>query len=151
MADGFDDIQDDHQTVLDLLERYAREADDAVARDACLAIAMHTAAEEIALYPHLRALGPGEDSPGEDGVQLADRAALDHAAISTQVARVLAAPPIDLREPMAHITDQVRAHIHFEDGELLPPLRAIVDADALHDALVAAKDAVRSRAGQPMF
>lgn len=153
MADGFDDIRRDHEKVLDLLERYDREPEDEIARAACLAIAMHTESEEMVLYPCLRTLGPGEDAASDrvDGVELADRAHLEHATVSTQVARVLAAPPVDLRDVMTEITEQIGAHIRFEEDELLPVLRPIVDPEALHEALGHARDAIRARAGEPMF
>jgi len=153
MPDGFEDIIEDHRKVLDLLERYEREPDDAVAREACIEIALHSEAEEMVLYPQLRRLGPGEEGQSElaDGVQLADRAELEHSTVGAQVARVLAAPPIDLREPMGQIADQIRAHVAFEERDLLPQLRPVIDADELHRALADAKDGIRSRAGEPMF
>lgn len=153
MPDGFDDIMEQHRIVLDLLDHYARDADDGVARKACTEIAMHTEAEEMTLYPHLRELGPGEDpsSGMPDGIQLADRAELDHATVGAQVARVLAAPPIDLRDAMAQITEQIREHIIFEERELLPRLRPLINAEELHESLTAARDTISSRAGEPMF
>lgn len=153
MSNGFDDIQRDHDQVLDLLERFERASDDALARAACARIALHTQVEEMVLYPYLRTLGPGEDAPSgvADGTELADRAELEHAIVSTNVARVLAAPPVDLGDLMVEITEEIEAHIGFEERDLLPVLRPIVDREALHEALVAARAAILARAGEPMF
>lgn len=153
MPDGFTDILSDHRNVLELLERYARHPDDAVAQQACREIALHAEVEELVLYPHARRLGPGEDPARgpADGIQLVERAELVDAAIATEVARVAATPPADLRPLMAQITEQVREHITFEENEMLPQLRAMVDAEALHTAIAEAKDTIRARAGEPMF
>ena len=153
MADGFDDITQDHREVARLLERYRTEGDEGAAREACQLLALHAHAEEVALYPHLKRLGSGESQQDgvSDGTQLAERAELEHADLGVQVARVLAAPPIDLTDAIGQIAELTAAHVAFEEGELLPKLRPVVDAEELHKSRTAAKDDVRSRAGEPMF
>lgn len=153
MADGFDDIIRDHRTVERMLEEYRAAPDDGLAREICTEVALHSEAEEMVLYPELRRLGSGEREPGGlvDGIALAERAELEHGDVDAQIARVLAAPPIDLREPMAQIGMQVLAHVAFEEAEILPRVRPFLDGDALHRNFTEAKDSIRGRAGTAMF
>lgn len=150
--DGFADIEDDHRRVLDLLDDYHDAPDDGLAHQICIEIALHARAEEVTLYGHLRALGSGESQDPDvvDGVELLQRALAEHGEVETQAARVLAAPPIDLTEVMAHIRRNLGAHVGFEEAEVLPRLRPLVDAEALHADFAAAKDEARS-AGTPHF
>ena len=143
MPDGFEDILEDHRTVGALLDRYESERDDATAHEACTELAIHTEIEERVLYPHLRDGLPGGD-------ELAERAELEHSSVSALIARVVAAPPIELADVMAQITEQVRSHIAFEEDELLPRLREQVDPDALAQDLAEAKRVVVSAEGEPL-
>ena len=143
MTDGFEDIMQDHRAVNRLLEQYEREADDGVAREACEELALHVEAEEMVLYPHVR-------DGSADGDELAERAELEHASVAALIARVFAAPPTDLSDVMAQITDQVRAHVQFEEADLLPRLRQRVDGDVLSREFAEAKHTVQAKNGQPL-
>jgi hypothetical protein len=144
MADGFQDLTDAHRAVSGLLEQFRETHDDATAREACTALAHHSQVEEIAVYPLVRDRVP-------DGGALAERAELEHGGVEAEVAHVMAAPPIDLADTMAHITEMVEAHVAFEEQELLPKLRTVVDAQELARGLAEAEEAVRTRAGEPLF
>jgi len=52
---------------------------------------------------------------------------------------------------MSQISELVAAHVAFEEQELLPKLRSVLDAGELHRALASAKDEVRTRDGEPLF
>lgn len=153
MRNGFDDILDDHRRLLDMLAEYRATHDDGLAHEICTEIALHARAEEETLYPRLRQLGSGEgpDPDVVDGIALVERALAEHADVETHAARVLGAPPADLTELMAHIDRHLTAHVRFEEAEVLPRLRPIIDAEALHDAFTGVKDAARSAAGAPRF
>ena len=149
---GFADIEDDHRRALDLLDDYHDAPNDGLAHQICIEIALHARAEEVTLYTHLRALGSGEqDADVVDGVELLQRALAEHGEVETQAARVLAAPPIDLTEVMAHIRRGLGAHVGFEEAEILPRLRPLVDPEALHADFAAAKEEARSARGTPLF
>jgi hemerythrin superfamily protein len=152
VADGFEDIIRDHRKFERMLAEYDADPQDARAHEICTEIAFHAEAEESVLYPALRRLGTGEqESDSVDGVALGERAELEHGEVKAQIAHVLATPPIDLRELMTHIGRQVSAHAAFEEAEIWPRLRALIDAGDLHDALIVAKGAIRARAGTPMY
>jgi hemerythrin superfamily protein len=153
MADGFEDIIDDHRAVTRLLAEFRTSREDALARQACEALALHAAAEEHALYPHVRRLGSGESEQGAvaNGVALAERAELEHAEIGTLTARVLAAPPPDLDEIMDRIAELVAEHVRFEEEDLLPRLRPVVDPDEVAQAFRRAEAAILGRQGTPLF
>jgi hemerythrin superfamily protein len=153
MADGFDEIIEDHRAVAHMLAEFRATGDDALALHACEDLALHAAAEERALYPLLRRLGSGETEQGavDDGVELVERAELEHAELGALTAWVLATPPPDLGEVMDRIGELVAEHVRFEEEELLPRLRPTVDAGELQQAFRDAKTAIRERAGTPLF
>jgi hypothetical protein len=151
--DGFADIEADHRRVLDLLDDYHDAPDDGLAHHICTELAVHARAEEVTLYVRLRELGSGESQDPDivDGMALLDRALAEHSEVETQVARVLAAPPVDLTEVMAHIRRGIGAHVGFEEAEILPRLRTLLDAETLHSDFAAAKEAARSARGAPLY
>ena len=156
MPDGYQTILDDHHRISDLLERYREAPDDALAHAACEAIARHARAEEELLYPAARQLGPGEPGteppPDEgDGTTLADRAELEHSVIGTLSAQILAAPPADLEGLMADLATKTVAHMAFEEEEILPRVRPLLDANELGVALAAFEESLGARSGEPMY
>ena len=157
MPDGFQTILDDHRRISDMLERYREAPDDGLAHAVCQAIARHARAEEELLYPVARQLGPGEPGtepppPNEgDGTTLADRAELEHSVIGTLSAQILAAPPADLEGLMTELASKTVAHMAFEEEEILPRVRPLLDANELGVALAALDESIGTRSGEPMY
>ena len=82
----------------------------------------------------------------DDGDDLADRAEAEHAAVRMLIARFYDAPPPDLTALVGEILELVRAHVEFEEREILPELRdAPIDAGALERRLRAADGEAPSR------
>jgi hemerythrin superfamily protein len=139
MADGFETLQQDHREVERLFEQYHQSPDDAVAREICSELALHTEVEEQVLYPALR-------ERVSDGAAMADRAYDEHALVSAHIARVYEAPPPDLRPIMGEIERDVKAHVEYEERELFPAMRAAgIDPAELHRSVEAAKGEAPSR------
>jgi hemerythrin superfamily protein len=139
MADGFEALKQDHREVERLFEQYRQSGDDAVAREICSELSIHTEVEEQVLYPALRERVP-------DGTAMADRADDEHALVRAHIARVYEAPPPDLRPIVADIERDVKAHVEYEEHELFPAMRAAgVDAEELHRSVEAAKGEAPSR------
>jgi hemerythrin superfamily protein len=139
MADGFEALQQDHREVERLFEQYHRSADDAVAREICSELSLHTEVEEQVLYPELRTRVSDADA-------MAERAYDEHALVTAHIARVYEAPPPDLRTIMSEIERDVKAHVEYEERELFPAMRAAgVDAEELHRWVEAAKGEAPSR------
>jgi hemerythrin superfamily protein len=139
VADGFALLQDQHREIERLFDRYAQTADDAVAREVCDLVTLHSQTEEQALYPELRRIV-------DDGDDLADRAEAEHGAIRTLVARVYDSPPDDLRPLIDELAREVARHVQFEESRIFPDMREVgVDADALARRLHAAAGEASSR------
>ncbi|HZP29562.1 MAG TPA: hemerythrin domain-containing protein [Acidimicrobiia bacterium] len=139
MPDGYETLQQDHREVERLFEKYRSAKDDAIAREICAALTLHTEVEEQVVYPLLREQVP-------NGATLSVRATDEHGLVSSHIARVYEAPPPDLGGIMRDIERDVQVHVAFEEQELFPAMRrAGVDAGELHDRVEAAKGEAPSR------
>jgi hemerythrin superfamily protein len=131
-------LEDDHQTVDDLLDQYDELTDDAdkkrVATQICLALKVHTQIEEEIFYPAAR------EATGD--ADLLDEAAVEHAGAKNLIAEIEAMQP---GQPLydAKVTvlgEQVRHHVEEEEEELFPEVRATkLDLDKLGAKLAARK------------
>ena len=141
--DGFELLEREHREVEERFERYASAPDDAIARDICERLALHTDIEERALYPALRRFVDGGDD-------LADRAQQEHAAVKLLIARAYEAPPDDPGPLMQEIRENVERHVQEEEQELFPEMRdSRVDPNELGDRLEAAKRDATDAFSQP--
>jgi hemerythrin superfamily protein len=138
VADGFEYLAEQHRELDRLFRRYAEDPDDAIAREICVALTAHAAAEEEALYPELRRIVDGGDD-------LADDAEAQHGAAKTIIARIYDSPPEDLRPLVEELKRDVIAHVRFEEDELFPAMaESGVDADQLDARLRAALSGSRN-------
>ena len=139
MPDGFERLEQDHREVERLFEQYHQSADDAVAREICSELSVHTEVEEQVLYPALRQHVSG-------GAAMADRAGDEHALVGAHIARVYEAPPPDLAGIMQDIERDVKAHVEYEERELFPAMRSAgVDPEELYRWVEAARGEAPSR------
>jgi hemerythrin superfamily protein len=139
MPDGFERLEQDHREVERLFEQYHQSSDDAVAREICSELSVHSEVEEQVLYPALR-----ENVP--DGAAMADRAGDEHALVAAHIARVYEAPPPDLAGIMQDIERDVKAHVEYEERELFPAMRSAgVDPEELYRWVEAARGEAPSR------
>jgi hemerythrin superfamily protein len=138
-TDPFTLLETQHRDTEALLTRAASTGEDATVREACAALTLHAEIEEQVLYPELRRIVDGGDD-------LADRAASEHAAVRTLIARFSDSPPAELAPLVAEIQQLVRAHVEFEERDIFPELReAPIDASALEQRLRAAEGEAPSR------
>lgn len=142
MSDIFEALSADHREVERLFELHAAGPDDALARQIGNELTVRAEVEEQVLYPELRRIV-------DDGDDLADDAAAEHAPMRVLVARVHEAPPVDLQPLIDRLRADVEHHVQVEESTLFPMLReAGADADALGRKLEAARgDATARRSG----
>lgn len=139
MADGFEVLSAQHREVERLFDQYGATADDAIAREICEKLTVHTEIEEKALYPEMRRLV-------DDGDDLADEAEAEHGVAKTIIARVYDSPPDDLRPVIDELQRIVTSHVRSEEDRLFPAMaESGVDAEALAARLDAATSEVSSR------
>ena len=137
--DPFALLETQHRDTEALLIRAVSTGEEADVREACESLTHYAEVEEQVLYPELRRIVDGGDD-------LADRAEADHAAVRTLIARCYDAPPADLTPLVEEIRELVRAHVEFEEREILPELRsAPIDAAALAQRLRTADGVAPSR------
>jgi hypothetical protein len=91
-------------------------------------LAAHTATEQQLLYPALRDIVPG-------GIEMADKAQVDHQAMRTALVMLEDSHPgeppfeqalVDLRAELEH-------HVPIEENELLPALTEVIGVDKMEE------------------
>ena len=129
MTDVITIIQNDHREVERLFAAYAAapsaEDKDRLVDEIRLGLAPHAAAEEILVYPALR-------RAAQDGKEQADHAIDEHHDIKrflSEVDKMSAGAERDAK--VRELQEAVDHHVQEEEGELLPSLRAGMDAERL--------------------
>jgi hemerythrin superfamily protein len=118
MADGFEQLEDDHRAIEAEFETYRHDEESSVARELCEHLTRHARMEQAALYPALRRFVDGGDD-------LADRAEAEHSAIATMVAELYdSATPERVPELVAQLRGAVSAHVEEEESTLFPAMRS---------------------------
>jgi hemerythrin superfamily protein len=139
MPDAYEFLAAEHRTVEVLLQRYQATGDEAVAREVVDALTLHAEIEEQVLYPELRRVVDGGDD-------FANQAENEHALVKTLLARIVNAPPGDLRSLLEEVGRDVAEHVEREEGTIFPAMQqAGVDAGALGQRLEAARGEAPSR------
>ena len=139
MTDIFDQLVGDHRDIERRFEQYRSNPDDAVARDICDALTVHSEVEERVLYPELRRIVDGGDD-------LANDAEAEHGVVRLLIARLQATPPVDLRSLIDELRTNVERHVTGEESDLFPKLReAGADAEALGAKAAAVRGESSSR------
>ena len=129
MTDGFDLLEAEHRRIDALFENFLHDNDDAIADEICEALTLHALVEEAALYPALRRYV-------DDGDDLADDAAQEHAVVKTLIARIYDVPRASLLDVVTQMRRDVEAHVRNEQSTLFPAMRdSGVDAEVLGAAL----------------
>ncbi len=132
--DAIDLLQADHDEVKQLFEDYESLIDDdapdadreALAREICDALTVHTTMEEELLYPAAR--------EALDSSRLVDAAAIEHASAKSLIAEIesMSASDALFDARVTVLGEYVKHHIDEEEEELLPQLAdAGVDLEAL--------------------
>jgi hypothetical protein len=138
MADGFEQLEQDHRAVERLFAQYREDGEDATAQEIGRQLAIHTEIEELVVYPVLRELPGGHD--------LAEQAEVAHGVVGSSLARMWDSPPDDLAGLVHEVERQVQAHVDEEERRYLPLMREHgVDADRLGRDLEEAREGARHR------
>jgi hemerythrin superfamily protein len=131
-ADIVDVLTTDHRAAAELFDRlladgtpspqFRRDMVDVLIAE----LMRHATAEEQYLYPAVRRHLP-------DGAELADRELVEHAQAEALMSRLM---DTDAEDPLfdtlvGQLALDVRQHVHGEETELFPRLRALVDPAAL--------------------
>ena len=117
MPDVVDKIEHDHREVEQLFAQFERTQARAVADKICDELEAHTAAEEKAVYPAMRA----ELNHGKDEV---DEAKHEHADARQLIGRIRRTKDdAHLAELMQQLKKAIEHHVHEEETEMLPQAR----------------------------
>jgi hemerythrin-like domain-containing protein len=132
MSDVITIIENDHREVERLFAAYAQAASptdkDRLLDEIRLALAPHAAAEEILVYPTLRRTAP-------NGGGQASHAIDEHQEIKRILSEVdkMSTDDPQRDQKVADLQRAVEHHVEEEESQLLPSLRAALDAQRLED------------------
>ena len=135
--DVVDELTTDHREALDLLDRVASTADPGQRRDLADAViaevVRHAVAEEMYVYPAMR-----EHLP--DGEQMVEHDTEEHQELEAVMKQLEGVDASDARFEalVREMTDKLRHHVHDEESEQFPQLRASIP----HDQLVQLREKV---------
>jgi hemerythrin superfamily protein len=139
-ADALDMLIRDHREVDALFKEFesikdSEEDDDEKERlvqQVCEALTIHTTIEEEIFYPAAR------EALDEEGNDLLDEAAVEHAGAKELIAQLEIAQPSDplYDAKVTVLAEYIRHHVKEEEGELFPKLRkADFDGEAVGEAM----------------
>lgn len=122
-------IQADHREVEALFDQLDAGTGDRkeLALQVSRLLSPHAVAEEQVLYPALRG--------ADDGDLTADHAIQEHGVIKDALTRLerLDADSDGFGSSLTTVMEQVRTHVHEEENDLLPRLRAAVGDDRMRE------------------
>jgi hemerythrin-like domain-containing protein len=118
-------LKADHKEVADLLDKYengrlSKDRKVAVAKQICMALAVHAQIEEEIFYPAAR------EASIRDGEDLLDEAEVEHGSIKELVGAIEDASPDDDELFDARVKvlgEYVKHHVKEEENELFPKIR----------------------------
>ena len=114
--DVIDKIEHDHREVEQLFEEFEASRDRAVALKICEELEIHTAAEEMAVYPVIAAEA-GEEAEIEDAEE-------EHDEARDLIARIRQSDTdAELEELVGQLKTAVEHHVHEEETDILPKAR----------------------------
>jgi hemerythrin superfamily protein len=127
MADVVDRIEHDHREVEGLFAEFDATGDAAIADKICDELAIHTAAEESAVYPVIA-------TELSDGEEIAGEAEHEHDEARQLIGRIRnTRDPEHLADLMGQLKKAIQHHVHEEETEMLPKAREELPAAELED------------------
>jgi hypothetical protein len=128
--DAIELLKHDHRMVEQLFRNYRSAASDVQRRGVVEVLirelSKHAALEELTVYPFARRYLP-------DGAVDVDEHLAEHMAVKKTLAELDALPVGDTRERglVAELQREIEHHVHEEEAQFMPKLRAAVDDEAL--------------------
>jgi hemerythrin-like domain-containing protein len=128
--DAIELLKHDHRMVEQLFRNYRSAASDVQRRGVVEVLirelSKHAALEELTVYPFARRYLP-------DGAVDVDEHLAEHMAVKKTLAELDALPVGDTRERglVAELQREIEHHVHEEETQFMPALRAAVDDEAL--------------------
>ena len=111
--DVIDKIEHDHREVEQLFDEFEASSDRAIALKICEELEIHTAAEEMAVYPVIAAEA-GEEAEIEDAEE-------EHDEARELIARIRQSDTDDeLADLVGQLKTAVAHHVHEEETDILP-------------------------------
>ncbi|HEX3460088.1 MAG TPA: hemerythrin domain-containing protein [Acidimicrobiales bacterium] len=130
MPDLRDILAQEHREVFGLLDELGTSRRDRfpLAHRLIDALAAHTATEQQLLYPALRDIVPG-------GIEMADRAQVDHQAMRSSLVALEDSHPGDaaFEQALVDLRTELDAHVPVEENELLPALSEVIGVDKMEE------------------
>jgi iron-sulfur cluster repair protein YtfE (RIC family) len=136
--DVVDKIEHDHREVEQLFEEFEASSDRAIALKICEELEIHTAAEEMAVYPVIAAEA-GEEAEIEDAEE-------EHDEARDLIARIR---QCDSDEELAGLVGELKTavahHVHEEETDILPKARHEIPQSELEELGEAFEEAKESQ------
>jgi hemerythrin superfamily protein len=147
-TDAIEILTEDHRRVDEMFAEYESAKDSEGESEKqqrveaiCNELIIHTSIEEELFYPAAR------DALGDDGDDMLDEAAVEHASAKELIAQLQDAQPGDeLYDAKVKVLGEyIRHHVQEEEGEIFPKLRdSEFNAEALGEEMSTRKEELRA-------
>ena len=128
--DVVDELATDHREFMELISQIVASSDAGTRRDLAdqllAEIVRHSVAEEMFVYPAIRDHVPG-------GAEMVEHDTSEHKELEETMKELEAADAAEPRfdDLVRRMTEQLRHHVHDEEGEQFPKLRAQIPHEEL--------------------